>query len=99
MSEKQTGPGPRIDLTSTHSSRKESKMAFVQCCSPVSMGTMSECSIVRLHESLKPLLIWCHTQAQSPLVCSATCQARKYQWDCEAFFFCYSQEYVIAKQA
>ncbi len=66
MSEKQTRPGPRIDLTSTHSSRKESKVAFVQCCcSPVSTGTTYDYSIVHLDESLKQFIRVTHTYAHT----------------------------------
>lgn len=81
MSEKQTRPGPRIDLTSTHSSRKESKVAFVQCCcSPVSTGTTYDYSIVHLDESLKPFIRVTHTQAQGPPVCSTTWKYQQRLW-------------------
>lgn len=74
MSEKQTSPGPRIDLTPTHSSHKESKVAFVQyCCSPVTAGTVYDYNIAHSNDSLKPFTLVTRTLTSiRSLACIAT---------------------------
>lgn len=65
---KQSHPCPRIDLTSAHSSHKESKVASGQCCySPVS----SVSAYTWMSHSIKSVYL-CHTRTQGLPVCSAT---------------------------